>query len=191
MVPTRKPSSVETRHVLALIFIDRLRRRGGHIPIFRSDHNYVFLRFSLPSAPKRGRGCSKFNSSLLKDAEYVSQVRQFWNAWREEQSHYPSLTIWCDAGKQLLREFTQEFSLNCAAARRSSRNHLETTLNHLLRQQDAGIDVASSIAQARASLQEHWQQQAQGAWIRLKEQWAEGETSTKYFFRLAASRGAK
>ena len=69
---------------------------------------------------------------------------------------------------------------------------METTLADLLRQQDAGINVAKSIAEVRASLQEHWEQQAQGDRIRTKEQWAEeGETSTKYFFRLAASRGMK
>ena len=43
-------------------------------PGLRSDHSIVNITFDITDSQKRGRGFFKFNSSLLKDTEYVRKV---------------------------------------------------------------------------------------------------------------------
>lgn len=47
------------------------------LPFFGSDHSSVYLRFSLSQSPARGRGVRKMNTSLLSDAFFWNQVREF------------------------------------------------------------------------------------------------------------------
>ena len=53
-------------------------------PGYRSDHSMVELTF-LISHFRRGRGTWKLNTSLLKDKEYISLIR---NCIREEYLKY-------------------------------------------------------------------------------------------------------
>ena len=42
-------------------------------PGIKSDHSIIKLTFEIPESRTRGRGFWKFNSTLLKDTEYVKK----------------------------------------------------------------------------------------------------------------------
>ncbi len=117
------------------------------LPFFRSDHSYVFLWILLPSMPKHGLGTWKFNSSLLKNDDYVKRIRDFWTELQREKDSFPSLAVWWDAGKKRIKAMTQSYSSRQACARRSRVKSLENTLYHLeRRKRKARLSfVASSL----------------------------------------------
>ena len=162
------------------------------LPFFRSDHSYVFLRISLPSIPTRGPGTWKFNSSLLTDADYIDQVRVFWQMWQQQKASFPSLAVWWDAGKKRIKELSRIFSSRKARARRGRIKSLETCLFHLERRKRNGEDVDALLSQTKTDLELELLHSAAGAKICAKEQWAEeGETSSKYFLQLEKSWAVK
>ena len=59
------------------------------LPYFHSDHSYVYLSFSLPDAPERGRSWWKFNKNLLNHKTYINLITKFWMEWNEEQAIIP------------------------------------------------------------------------------------------------------
>ena len=157
---------------------------------FRSNHSYVFLRITLPSALARGLGVWKFNSSLLSDDVFTAKVRAFWNSWQSEKSSFPSLAVWWDAGKSRVKRLMRRYSREQVSSRRA--RSLEQTLLHLNRRENNGDDVAHFIAETKASLELEYAHRAHGAQLRAKERWAEeGETSSSYFFRLEKTKAVR
>jgi hypothetical protein len=149
------------------------------LPFFRSDHSYVFLRISLPSIPTRGPGTWKFNSSLLTDADYIDQVRVFWQMWQQQKASFPSLAVWWDAGKKRIKELSRIFSSRKARARRGRIKSLETCLFHLERRKRNGEDVDALLSQTKTDLELELLHSAAGAKICAKEQWAEEGIKTR------------
>ena len=146
----------------------------------------------MPSIPTRGPGTWKFNSSLLTDADYIDQVRVFWQMWQQQKASFPSLAVWWDAGKKRIKELSHIFSSRKARARRGRIKSLETCLFHLERRKRNGEDVDALLSQTKTDLELELLHSAAGAKIRAKEQWAEeGETSSKYFLQLEKSRAVK
>ena len=141
-------------------------------PFFRSDHCYVFLRIGIPSAPRRGTGVWKFNSSLLADAHYSQLVREFWLEWQQERDSFSSLGVWWDAGKQRVKHLSQTYSKELARGRRHRLKSLEHTLFHLQRRQRDGEDVTALLADAKRDLETEHSHVAHGARIRARERWA-------------------
>lgn len=161
-------------------------------PYFRSDHSYVFLRFTLPTMPKRGPGVWKFNANLLKDEEFCQRVQEFWQSWQGEKSSFPSLAIWWDAGKARLKRVICRYSKQQASSRRSHVKSLEHTLFFLNKRQASGEDVTQFIKEVNDELELEHLHIAHGARIRAREKWAEeGERSTSYFLRKEKSRGVR
>ena len=158
------------------------------LPYFRSDHSYVFLSFSLPDASERGKGYWKFNNSLTKNETYVKVIKSFWSEWKREQTHYPSLPVWWDVGKQLIKQITVDFASTLSTSQRDNHKSLTNQLHLLTLRQHAGEDVIAEIKVIEDQLYDHHMQKAAGARIRAREQWAEeGETSSKYFFQREQS----
>ena len=154
------------------------------LPYFNSDHSYVYLSFSLPDAPERGRGCWKFNKTLLNNASYIKLINDFWTEWKQEQLHYPSLPVWWDVGKALIRQMTIDFATDIASRQKETYDTLRIHLHSLASRRDAGDDVADQIKNVEEALYEHHRRKAAGARLRAREQWAEeGEISSKYFFQ--------
>ena len=107
------------------------------LPYFRSDHSYVYLSFSLSDAPERGKGCWKLNNTLLKNDTYVNVIKTFWNDCKKEQVHYPSLPVWWDVGKQLIRQITIDFASDLADSQRKLYNDLSNKLSILTSRRNA------------------------------------------------------
>ena len=154
------------------------------LPYFRSDHAYVYLSFSLPDAPERGRSCWKLNNTLLQNTTYINVIKTFWSDWRTEQVHYPSLSVWWDVGKQLIKEITIDFASDLAASQRHTYNILSNQLTALHARNNADEDLSAEIKSVEDDLYNYHLHKVAGARIRAREQWAEeGETSSKYFFQ--------
>ena len=172
--------------------LDEQVRQVDIYPFFRSDHCYVFLRIGIPSAPRRGTGVWKFNSSLLADAHYSQLVREFWLEWQQERDSFSSLGVWWDAGKQRVKHLSQTYSKELARGRRHRLKSLEHTLFHLQRRQRDGEDVTALLADAKRDLETEHSHVAHGARIRARERWAEeGESSTSYFLSFEKARAAR
>ena len=162
----------------------------GILPFFRSDHSYIHMKFSVPTTANRGPGIWKFNTSLLKDLNFILMVTQFWESWQKEKNSFFSLSAWWDAGKARLRSKIRTYSRKKASTFRKHIRMLENTLFFLKRRAEKGEEVNGLIADTKAELEEAHRQKARGARIRAKVQWAEeGEISSAYFFRLEKKRG--
>ena len=162
------------------------------LPYFRSDHSYVYLSFSLPDAPERGKGCWKFNKSLLNNATYRKLINNFWSEWQREQTYYPSSPVWWDVGKQLIRQITTDFSTELAVSQREQCESLNKQLFNLTNRSKAGEDVNIQLKEVEDRLYDHHRRKAEGARLRARERWAEeGEISSKYFFQREKSRAVR
>ena len=159
-------------------------REVSILPYFRSDHSYVYLSFSLPEAPERGGGYWKFNKNLTNNATYVQLIKDFWTEWQREKNYYPSLPVWWDVGKQIIRQLTKEFSTELALSHRNQYDALNEQLRNLHSRSNAGEDVSVQLKQVEDSLYAHHLRKAEGARLRARERWAEeGEISSRYFFQ--------
>ena len=161
------------------------------LPCPFSDHSLVLLSCRLPFPLPRGPGRWKLNVSLMNDVDFVSSVRNFWFAWRLRKYTFPSLQLWWDRGKSLLKGLAIRFSCRLAEKRLSSRSILSRLHIHLKDLIDGGsislLPVFQNVSSSIANLDLH---EAEGARVRARVRWAEeGETSTKYFFRLERKRG--
>ena len=162
------------------------------LPFFRSDHSYVYLKLALPTTVHRGRGIWKFNVSHLASDSFAQMVTDFWQSWKLEKPSFLSLSAWWDAGKCRLQRKIRAFCRKQAASTRQYIASLEHTLIHLNRRLNQGEPVSHLVSDTKAKLAEAHRQQARGARIRAKVQWAEeGEASTSYFFRLEKKRGRR
>ena len=64
------------------------------VPCPFSDHDAVFLVFSIPGSFPRGPGRWKLNASILRDPVFFQAVRDFWPRWRSRKPSFSSLQHW-------------------------------------------------------------------------------------------------
>ena len=69
------------------------------LPCPVSDHDAVFLGFSVPELIPRGPGKWKLNISILKDPAFIKAISDFWPRWRLLKRSSPSLQDWWEGGK--------------------------------------------------------------------------------------------
>lgn len=159
-------------------------------PFFRSDHSYVYLKFSLPQSIHQGPGVWKFNTAHLSDLSFIVLVTQFWEMWQAEKGSFCALSAWWDAGKARLKRLNQSFSRKRASAFHRRVTSIERTLYFLQCRADAGEDVERLFSDTQAELEELLRQKATGCRLRANVQWAEeGEAPTAYFYNLERKRG--
>jgi len=56
------------------------------VPCPHSDHCYVTVSFQLPTAPEKGPGYWKLNTSLLQNDSLNDLIQTFWAYWRTQRS---------------------------------------------------------------------------------------------------------
>ena len=159
-------------------------------PFFRSDHSYVYLKFSLPHSIHRGPSMWKFNTAHLNDLSFIVLVTRFWETWRAEKRSFCTLSAWWDAGKARLHRLIKTFSRKKASAFHQRVILLERTLFFLKRRVDVGEDVDHLLCDMKAELEELLCQKASSSRLRANVQWAEeGEAPTTYFYHLERKHG--
>ena len=105
----------------------------------------MFLKLKFPSLPDPGPGVWKLNTSLLQDGQLLQEVRDFLISWRSEQSSFPSLAVWWDAGKARLKTMLRHRSLEKACSRRTRVVQLQQDLAQLHAREAQGESVSSLI----------------------------------------------
>ena len=158
-----------------------------------SDHSAVLLKCPIPELLSRGPGRWRLNISILSDDAFVDAVKVFWASWRLYKTSFDSLQSWWDRGKQQIKGITVKFCDRKSRDSKQCRSLLVNLADHLKSKIDLGMvsllevyeSVLSRIAEIDLST-------AKGAQVRSRIRWAEeGETSSRYFFRLEKKPGAE
>ena len=151
----------------------------------------LIMQLSFLYVLSRGPGCWIFNTSLLKEPDFVQEVVAFWASWvlRKPPS---SLQRWCDRGKMRQKGLAIRFSSSCRAHREDLRPMLTSLAGHLKAQIDNGrvslLDTYEGVLHQIALLH---RVAPEGARLRARVRWAEeGEMSSRFFLRQERKRGA-
>ena len=140
---------------------------------------------------QRGPGYWKFNSALLSEPEFVTEMSDFITSHFENYKNENPLTAW-EMFKVYAKHRCQDYS-----KKRSRRNvtHKEQLLQQLkatenqLCVEPRNKDLHRKHLQIKKELGLHDIQLAKGAQMRARDEWIEGEKNTKYFLRREKARG--
>ena len=137
-----------------------------------------------------GPGLWKLNLAILEEDEYVSLITDFWFYWQRCQSGFSTLTRWWDAGKSHIKCLSINYCKNRIKSKSTERNILLNLAAHLKTHVDSGrLSLLPVYLSTLSRLDALDREVARGAQVRARARWAEeGESSTKYFFRLEKKR---
>ena len=151
------------------------------IPCPFSAHCALALSVDPP-----GPGLWKFNSSVLQDADYCLNIKNFWIEWRLRKHDFSSLAKWWDAGKSKIKGLTISHCVRRSQKSSLSRNLLSRLANHLKERLDSGMTSCLGPYQSvLGRLAQMDLEAARGAQVRSRIKWVEeGEVSSAFFCRL-------
>ena len=162
-------------------------------PCVYSDHDPVFLELDLHRGDSRGRGTWKFNNSLLQEESFCSAVVDIIEHFLRFRSSFPSDIIMWDLLKKEIKLFTINYSRE--RWRQLSWEKVTTInrLSFLKRRLAAGyLSVKNEICELETFLNQLFARQLEGSKIRSRARWLEeGETPSRFFFRLENEQHAK
>ena len=163
------------------------------LPSFCSDHSPISCTLESSSKIQLGKNFWKFNSSLINDEKYVTQMKQhisevnsqFKPAF-EKEAH-----VQWEFLKYEIRKFTIEFSKNKANLKRKKLSRLKVKLTEL--EQNLSNDKAKEQYNAyRGEINEIYNEIRNGMKIRRKCDWYEfGEKSNKFFLTIEIRRATQ
>ena len=160
------------------------------LPCPFSDHCALSFSRVLPDSVPMGPGLWKLNLAILEEDEYVSLITAFWFYWQRCQSGFSTLTRWWDAGKSHIKRLSINYCKNHIKSKSTERNILLNLAAHLKTHADSGrLSLLPVYLSTLSRLDALDCEVARGAQVRARARWAEeGESSTKYFFRLEKKR---
>ena len=154
----------------------------------RSDHSAVNIELSDIEQVPRGPGHWKLNTSLLKNEQFVSGMKEkILSVLESDSSHIEDKRVLWDWLKFNAKDFAIKLSKQLARERRSQENILENLLESSIKELERTHSEESykCYEEAKHKLEAHYEKKVEGIKIRSKIRWYEqGEKSTKYFLRL-------
>ena len=156
------------------------------LPGIKSDHSIISLHI-CSSSVNRGRGFWKFNTSLLKDLEYINKVNDIIQNLKDETSYMTDKQLRWDFIKSEIRGYTIQYSSMKIKERRDFKLSLEKELCNIQNElhesmSSSNIDKYQHIKEELEKVEEL---ETKGAILRSKVKWSEaGEKNTKYFLNL-------
>ena len=158
-----------------------------------SDHDAVFLGFSIPEPIRRGPCRWKLNVSILKDAAFIKAVSDFLPTCRFRKRSFPSLQDFWDRGKEYLKSLAVRHVSNACNERSLSRSVLSALPRHPKGRVDDGVvSLMPVYKRFLAQLAAFDLAEAAGKRVRSLIKWAEeGETSSRFFLRMQEKWGAE
>ena len=159
------------------------------LPGYRSDHDMVILDISFEIS-KRGPGYWKFNTSLLRDKDFVEGMNKLLEI-ELGQNYYTSKRMKWETTKQAIRQSSMQYA---ARKHKDRKNRLEVLTRKLKKlnsqEEECGIllhknDHRIALNKEINDIQAY---RTQGAMLRCKAEWLDAEKPTKYFFNLEKAR---
>ena len=148
-----------------------------------TDHALVQISLQH-NVMKRGSGFWKFNSSLLKDKEYVALVKALIKQTAEENNSITNKGLLFDLIKMNIRALSIKYS----SRKKREKDKLETNIMSeikSLERQDESEDIIEKLDLLREELEKFMKSKVEGAAIRARAEWIEeGEKNTAYFLNL-------
>lgn len=160
-------------------------------PFPHSDHDYVCLLLNFDPVI-RGPGYWHFNSELLRDAAFETQIKDFWTDWQTKYDDFVDPLLWWDKAKQHFKIIAISCAKIIGKQKRHERFQLERKLEKLHEKSVSGDarDMEDYLV-AKEKLKELELKDLESVKIRAKAQFLEeGERSTRYFYSLEKSRRA-
>ena len=155
------------------------------LPGFKSDHSSPIIALST-LLNVRGKGFWKFNSSYIRDPDYVNLVKQTISDTVEiNQEANPDL-LW-DTIKCQIRGASVKF---CSRKKKSKDNILHVLENKLTKlesviSQNYTQEMEIRINETKEEIEKLIEDKTKGAILRSRAQWTEeGERPSKYFLNL-------
>ena len=154
----------------------------------KSDHSAIVLNLKKDTSEKRGPGFWKFNSSLLEDKKYVSEVEQMiadLGTSRQTKLQDPS-SFW-EWLKYNVRKHAMKYSKMKAYSKRKEEEDIQRELlaakkTHEEAPSQEHLEVVKKL---QKQLDDLYERKAEGVIIRAKVKWYEyGEKNSKYFLNL-------
>ena len=155
------------------------------LPSFLSDHSPVEIKINLEES-ERGKGFWKLNCSLLRDIEYINQIKQTIRETVEDNTNLEHGMLW-----EMIKLKIRGTSIKYSSRKKRSNNNLLTALTR--RQQilqekfDRAPDpeIKRDIDLVHGDIEQIIASQMKGAQVRAKLNWVnEGERPTKFFLNL-------
>ena len=158
-------------------------------PGVRSDHSLVKIVFKINTGQTRGRGFWKFNSSLLKEGEYIKRIKDTLNNCSEKYRDFENKGLLWDAIKCEFRADTISYSCWKAKQTTEKLNTLNERLEMLEGELNNGNqNIINQYKETKASLENLLEEKSRGIFIRSRAQYIEqGEKCTKYFLNKEKS----
>ena len=173
-------------YIFILNNIQEYFKKVSILSSFCSDHSHISCILESSSQIQLGKNFCKFNSSLINDEKYVTQMKQHINKVKCQfnpafgnkayvQWEFLKYEIW---------KFSTEFSKNKVKLRREKLSRLEVELKEL--EQNLGNDEAKEQYNAyRGEINEIYDEISNSIKIRSKCDWYEfGEKYNKFFLTL-------
>lgn len=157
-------------------------------PSIKTDHRLIKLCLKGEIWQKRGRGFWKFNAGLLREQDYVDQVKNMLQELRTKYRALQDKGLKWDTIKCEIRGLTIRYSKRRARQQRERYKELKVKLDQLTNQaneNDYNDDLMNQIKQVTGQLEEINDEQTKAAILRSKVKYAElGEKNSKYFLGL-------
>ena len=152
-----------------------------------SDHAVIFVSIADTNI-ERGKGYWKLNSALLKNTDFLEATRAELVKDIECTKNMEPMDRW-EKIKNRISKTMQKFSRQIAAERNSVISHLSEVLSFYEQKFPLSKDEMEMYSTTKVDLTEKLYEKTRGSIFRSKAKWyAEGETSSKYFFNLERSR---
>ena len=168
------------------------------LPSYRSDHSTIVITFQINDFT-RGRGLWKFNNSLLKDKDYVKEVKNCIQNLKQQymipvynleyilsNENDLQLTISDHLFLETLLMEIRGKTISYSSYKKKQNQQKEEKLEKEIEQMEELEHIDTEmIKNKKLELENLRKERIQGIMIRAKIKWAEeGEKSTKYFCSL-------
>ncbi len=156
------------------------------------DHKALLIEISEKTS-KRGKGYWKLNSSILKDTEYQTLIKELiTDTTTKYDKHVTKCKLW-QFLKLRIKEASIAYSIKKSKSKRDSIKQLEIELNvidkTIAQSQINDNDIQKTRKLMKQQLDSLYADKAIGAQIRSRAKWIEeGEKSSAYFLNLEKKR---
>ena len=159
----------------------------------QSDYSPVVLKLSSADTAERGRGYWKFNNSLLNDAEFVTEMKEFISQVVKKFNSFDDPRVNWEFLKYKIKQKAKK-TADTVSKFQKEKKHLENEvvpLENELVENNSEL-LINEYETAKKELDVIYNHITDGIILRSRARWhEEGEKSTNYFFSLEKSNKAK